>query len=162
MRQVVIYVMLCLGFTPGTAQAAAMAGRTSVIDGDTLEMHGQRLRLHGIDAPESSQSCYLPHGRAWRCGHTAALRLRDFIGNRTVTCARKGQDRYGRMVAVCLAGGEDLGAWLVEHGWALAYARYSGAYVERQKRAECGRVGIWQSRFRKPWEWRRAYREKTG
>ena len=68
MRHVVMYVLLCLGFTPGTPQAAAIAGRTSVIDGDTLEIHGQRIRLHGIDAPESSQSCYLPHGTAWRCG----------------------------------------------------------------------------------------------
>ena len=70
------------------------------------------------------------------------------------------QDRYGRRVAVCAVGGEDLGAWLVEHGWALAYAQYSGAYAERQKRAECGQVGIWQSRFQKPWEWRKQKRKK--
>ena len=162
MRHVVMYVLLCLGLTAGAPQAAAIAGRASVMDGDTLEMHGRRLRLHGIDAPESAQSCYLPDGKAWRCGHTAALRLQDFIGHQTVTCERKGQDRYRRSVAVCFAGGEDLGAWLVERGWALAYARYSTAYVEQQRRAEAVRAGIWWSRFRKPWEWRRTYREKTG
>ena len=96
MRHVVMYVFLCLGLTPGTPQAAAIAGQASVMDGDTLEIHGQRLRLHGIDAPESAQSCYLPHGRAWRCGHMAALRLQDFIGDKTVTCERKGEDRYRR------------------------------------------------------------------
>jgi endonuclease YncB( thermonuclease family) len=139
-----------------------MAGQASVIDGDTLEMHGRRIRLHGIDAPESRQSCYLPAGKAWRCGRTAALQLQDFIGNKTVTCAPKGEDRYGRRVAACAVGGEDLGAWLVEHGWALAYARYGTAYVARQRQAESGQVGIWQSRFQKPWEWRRTYKEKTG
>jgi endonuclease YncB( thermonuclease family) len=57
---------------------------------------------------------------------------------------------------------EDLGAWLVENGWALAYARYSKAYVEQQKRAEAVQAGIWQSRFQKPWAWRRVYKEKAG
>jgi len=156
MRQVVMYVLLCLGLTPGTPQALTVSGQASVMDGDTLEMHSQRIRLHGIDAPESLQSCHLPDGRTWRCGYTAARRLRDFIGNKTVTCEPKGQDRYGRIVAVCAAGGEDLGAWLVEHGWALAYARYSQAYAAQQKRAEAVRAGIWQSRFQKPWEWRHA------
>jgi endonuclease YncB( thermonuclease family) len=156
MRHVVTYVFLCLGLMPGAPQAATVSGQVSVMDGDTLEMHGQRIRLHGIDAPESPQSCHLPDGKTWRCGHTAALRLRDFIGDKTVTCERNGQDRYGRIVAVCAAGGEDLGAWLVEHGWALAYARYSKAYVEQQTRAAAVRAGIWRSRFQKPWEWRLA------
>jgi endonuclease YncB( thermonuclease family) len=140
--------------TAGTSQALTVSGQASVMDGDTLEMHGQRIRLHGIDAPETPQHCYLPDGRTWRCGHTAARRLQDFIGSKTVTCAQKDRDRYGRIVAVCAAGGDDLGAWLVEHGWALAYARYSQAYAARQKRAEAVRAGIWRSRFRKPWEWR--------
>jgi endonuclease YncB( thermonuclease family) len=117
MRHVVTYVFLCLGLTPGALQAATVSGQASVMDGDTLEMHGQRIRLHGIDAPETPQHCYLPDGRTWRCGHTAARRLQDFIGSKTVTCAQKDRDRYGRIVAVCFAGGEDLGAWLVEHGW---------------------------------------------
>ena len=162
MRQVVMYVFLCLGMTPGMPQAAAVSGQAAVMDGDTLEIHGRRLRLHGIDAPELPQSCYLPDGRTWRCGHTAALRLRDFIGSKTVTCKWKGEDRYRRVVAVCAVGGEDLGAWLVEHGWALASARYSKAYVEQQRRAEAVRAGIWRSRFRKPWEWRLIHKAKTG
>jgi endonuclease YncB( thermonuclease family) len=161
-HHVFTYVWLCLGLTPGMPQAAAITGQARVTDGDTLEMHGQRLRLHGIDAPETPQSCYLPSGKPWRCGQTAARRLRDFIGSKTVTCERKGRDGHGRIVAVCFTGGEDLGAWLVEHGWALAYTRYSTAYAARQKRAECAQIGIWQSRFQKPWAWRRTYKAKTG
>jgi endonuclease YncB( thermonuclease family) len=162
MRHVFMYVLLCLGLTPGTPQASTISGQASVMDGDTLEIHGQRIRLHGIDAPESPQHCYLPDGKTWRCGQTAALQLQDFIGNQMVACERKGQDRYGRMVAVCFAGGEDLGAWLVEHGWALAYARYSTAYVKQQRQAEAVQAGMWQSRFQKPWAWRLTCKENTG
>jgi endonuclease YncB( thermonuclease family) len=162
MRHVLTYVFLCLGFTPGTPQASAISGQASVIDGDTLEIHGQRIRLQGIDAPESLQYCYLPDSKRWRCGQTAALQLHDFIGSETVRCEKKGKDRYKRILAMCSAGGDDLGAWLVEHGWALAYVRYSVVYVEQQKWAEAAQVGIWQSRFQKPWVWRRTYKEHTG
>jgi endonuclease YncB( thermonuclease family) len=34
-----------------------LAGQASIVDGDTLEIHGTRIRLWGIDAPESSQLC---------------------------------------------------------------------------------------------------------
>ncbi len=161
MRHVFTYLFLCLGLTPGTPQASAISGQASVIDGDTLEIHGQRIRLHGIDALESPQYCYLPDGKTWRCGQMAALQLQDFIGSKTVTCEKKGKDRYRRVVAVCSAAEQDLGAWLVESGSAMAYELYSKAYVEHQKRAEAAQVGIWQSRFQKPWEWRLTYKERT-
>ena len=50
-------IALCLLATP--AALADVAGVASVIDGDTLEVQGQRIRLHGIDAPESRQLCRL-------------------------------------------------------------------------------------------------------
>jgi endonuclease YncB( thermonuclease family) len=83
----------------GVASAAADAsitGRASVIDGNTLEIHGVRIRTLDIDAPESRQTCTANDGAAWRCGQKAALALADWIGVRTVSCATDGKDRYGR------------------------------------------------------------------
>ncbi len=66
-------IALCLLTTPALADVAGMA---SVIDGDTIEVHGQRIRFHGIDAPESRQLCRWD-GKAWQCGKDAANALAE-------------------------------------------------------------------------------------
>ncbi len=87
--------------------------------GDTIEVHGQRIRLHGIDAPESRQLCRL-NGKPWQCGKDAANALADKIARRPVTCEDLGRDRYKRIIARCTVAGEDLGKWMVANGLALA------------------------------------------
>ena len=62
-------------------------------------------------------------------------------------------------MAVCRAGREDLGAWMVANGWALAYRQHSKAYVGEERAARKGRRGIWRGRFVAPWEWRRTQRK---
>lgn len=138
---------------PEPAQAT-ITGRASVIDGDTLEIHGQRIRLHGIDAPESAQPCVRADGTRWRCGQQASLALADRIGQAPVTCRRTDTDHYGRMIAVCLKGTEDLNAWLVAEGWAVAYRRYSNDYVELEEQTRAAGRNIWSSQFVMPWDWR--------
>ena len=119
---------------------ADVSGRASVIDGDTIEVNGHRIRLHGIDAPESAQTC-LAGGERWRCGRHATRALRDRIASRTVACEERDRGRYGRMVAVCRLGGRDLNAWMVSEGWALAYRRYSTEYVTEEASAKVARRG---------------------
>ena len=139
------------------AQAADITGRASVIDGDTIDIHGQRIRLHGIDAPESAQLCFRKD-EPWPCGRRAAFALSDRIGNLTVTCDATDRDRYERIVAVCFAGGENLNAWMVRHGWALAYRRYSLDYVDDEDAARKNGAGLWAGTFTPPWDWRRGER----
>ena len=111
------------------AAAQDIIGQATVLDGDTIEIHGQRVRLWGIDAPESDQLCRDSDSNLYRCGSVAALALADHIAGRVVTCLPRATDRYRRVVAVCMAGGVDLARWLVGAGLALDWPQYSrGTY----------------------------------
>ena len=140
--------------------AETFTGNASVIDADTIEIHGQRIRLEGIDAPESGQRCYHTNGTAWRCGQQASLAVSDMIGRRSVSCKINSVDRYGRGLGTCYLDGIDLNGLIVSEGWALAYTRYSTRYVADQNIAQAGRRGIWNSRFVAPWELCRGSRIK--
>ena len=145
---------------PGSDAHAAdqIVGRASVVDGDTLEIHGERIRLFGIDAPESGQTCLDATGQSYRCGQKAALVLDARIGEGVVTCERKDTDRYGRMVALCRVFSEDLGAWMVGLGWALAYRAFSTRYVPAEDLARSRGLGMWAGRFTPPSECRKEHR----
>jgi Micrococcal nuclease (thermonuclease) homologs len=145
---------------PASAKPPAepVLGTASVIDGDIIEVHGQRIRLSGIDAPESRQLCQDASGKDYRCGQKAALALADKIGRQTIRCVGKATDRYGRLVAVCYLKELDLGAWLVSEGLAIDYRKYSLDYLDEEDRAREQRKGLWQGQFVEPWEWRRAKR----
>lgn len=135
----------------------SIVGRASVIDGDTIEIQGERIRLWGIDAPEGRQTCRDRDGEAYRCGQRAALALADWLdAAQPIRCERVDRDRYGRTVATCFRRGEDVAAWLVRSGHALDWPRYSGgAYAEQEAAAKATRAGIWAGAFQPPWEWRR-------
>src|ERR1700726_4527289 len=113
----------CLFAPP--AFADSLSGQASIIDGGTLEIHGTRIRLWGIDAPESSQLCRGEDSLQYRCGAKAANDLDAFIAKRPVSCSPISLDRYGRTVATCSVGGADLGDWLVRNGFALDWPQYS-------------------------------------
>ncbi len=139
--------------TPGKIR-----GRARVLDGDTLDIGGQRVRISGIDAPEQDQPCTAPSGLTWRCGDVARAALGRLLMGKTVTCSGTTRDRYGRLIASCTVEGRDAGRWMVEHGWAMAYRRYSPAYVADEVRAREGHRGVWIGTMQPPWDWRAAQR----
>ncbi|MGE3290383.1 MAG: thermonuclease family protein [Geminicoccaceae bacterium] len=147
-----LLILTLAGASPALAGSAV--GRVSVVDADTLELHGERIRLAAIDAPEARQTCRRD-GKVWPCGRRAAFALADFLGSRTVTCSWRTRDRWRRAVAVCTVGKVDVGGWLVEQGWALAYRRYGKQYVAAEAEARAARRGLWAGSFVPPWAWRR-------
>lgn len=132
-------------------------GRASVIDGDTIEVQGKRIRLWGIDAPESAQMCKRADGSDYRCGREATMFLDKYLQGKTVSCVQKDMDRYGRIVAVCRAGRTDINGWMVTNGWAIAYIN-NHTYFRREIGAAEAKLGIHAGKFVKPWEWRRGVR----
>jgi endonuclease YncB( thermonuclease family) len=162
-RPIIAFVLLVgllgfYGYQHWTAKPGSpLIGRARVLDGDSLEISGARIRLQGIDAPEWKQTCVDPKGQAWPCGQAAARELQSHIGGRELTCARHGVDRYNRILATCSApDGSDVNAWIVRQGWALASGD-AGSYRSEQHEAEAAKRGIWAGTFLSPREWRRRH-----
>lgn len=130
-----------------------------VVDGDTLAIDGSTVRLDGIDAPEAGQSCVDARGEVYDCGASAQAALARLTRSGRVDCAGTGEDRYGRIIAVCRADGRDIGAEMVAQGWALAYRRFSVAYVAEEEAARAAGAGMWAGEFEAPWDHRAAQRE---
>ena len=150
---------LIVGALAGPALAAEpIIGRASVVDGDTIDIHGERIRFNGIDAPESRQRCKNANGTDYPCGRIAADALDVFLaGSRPPRCDFVERARYGRFGGDCYrADGQSVSRWMVRQGHALDWPRYSkGAYANEQAGAENARSGMWRGEFVPPWDWRK-------
>jgi endonuclease YncB( thermonuclease family) len=140
------------------ATGDTITGTASVVDADTLDIHSQRIRLVGVDAPESKQKCLDASGVLVRCGANAANALSDWINRNPVTCVSEGHDRYDRTLGKCSVRGTSVQDWLVRNGHAVAYRAYSKEFVPAEEAAQAARAGIWASEFVMPWEWRKGVR----
>lgn len=148
-RMLRICSLLVLVVLAAPLGAETLAGVARVVDGDTLEVAGARIRLLGIDAPEKGQRCTDAQGQAWDCGGFATAALVRLVAP-GVICDGNERDRYKRLVATCRAGGADVGAALVEGGAAFAYARYSTDYLPHEARARAAGRGVWEGQAERP------------
>ncbi|MFA5122144.1 thermonuclease family protein [Zavarzinia sp.] len=139
-----------------TAADGTITGRAAVIDGDTLDFDGNRVRLLGVDAPETDQTCTNLDGLPYRCGDKATSVLSGLVDYRQVVCEPVERDQYDRIVALCRVEGTDIGSAMVQDGWALAYRHGSLRYTAEEDAARAEKIGLWQGEFQVPWDWRRA------
>jgi endonuclease YncB( thermonuclease family) len=147
-------LLLLLGIAAVAARLDPLPPRFSgtaiASDGDSLRIGGDRVRLLGFDAPELDQVCWRADGTEWPCGRDARAVLAELTRRGPVTCRPEGEDRFGRTLARCESAGEDLGAAVVEAGYAVA----TDGYGTQQSAARGARRGIWQGRFTDPKTWR--------
>lgn len=122
----------------GPSSSSEIVGVATVTDGDTIEIHGQAIRIHGVDAPE----------RGKRCGEVnvyqqASLALSDFTAGQTVSCSVNGRDGE-REVATCTVGGFDIAEHTTRAGWTRDWPRYSDrAYADEEAEARAAGRGMW-------------------
>jgi endonuclease YncB( thermonuclease family) len=152
MKTIALALVAWLAFSP--AYAADLTGVPRIVDGDTLAIGSKKVRLEGIDAPETDQVCLNASGERWACGIDARDQLAAHIAGRDIKCSSSGIAAYQRTLGTCYFGDENLNAWMVQQGWALAYVQYSKAYVQAEEDARTQQRGLWQGAFIAPWDWR--------
>ncbi len=145
-------------FNPNNYPAIYSTAR--VVSGDTLIVGNRYFRLFGIDAPENNQTCADGTGRPYRCGQQAAAWLRSWIQDNELECRVMQEDAKGNRLGVCSLGAYDLGAALVNAGWAVVYDKHSTIYAPYQIQAQNNARGLWQGEFYMPWDWRKIQSRK--
>ena len=121
----------------------SFSGPVHVIDGDTVDVGDVRVRIHGIDAPESWQQCQTEFGNNFDCGDLATQQLQRMSEGRFAECVQTDyDDTYNRVVARCYVNNADIGAVMVSEGYALAYTKYSRDYVQTEADAKARDRGL--------------------
>lgn len=146
-------------FNPG--DFPAIYASAHVLNADTLVVEDHTLTLFGIDAPEANQTCADSRGRSYNCGQEAANWLKGWIKNSELECHIIAQNDYGHLLGTCVYGPYDLGAALVNAGWAVADTRMTDIYAPYERQAQAARRGLWQGTFYKPWDWRKIQSRKA-
>ena len=146
-----------LFFFPYFFNSQVVYGEAKIIDGDTIHIGKNKIRLHGIDAPENSQKC-LFNNKNWNCGKESSLALKKMIGNQKVKCHISNVDKYKRYIAVCYKGKKNINKMMVKTGWAIAYRYYSKDYIDEEFIAKKEKLGIWKGTFEEPYIYRKKNR----
>ena len=168
--RMLVTIILVLGLVSGTKAETIISGIDyRIVDGDTVHIGPNKIRLIGIDAPERKQNCRTNTGAPWPCGIIARDMLAGMVEARAgLTCVINGKDRYNRLLGTCYAGvsdgesgreageGFDLQQALVRAG--LAVAEYDDAYRNDELDARSRGRGIWAGCFTRPKDWRRKQR----
>ena len=140
-----------------------ISGLAKVIDGDTIKIKNNKIRLLGIDAPEKKQQCQKPwlsisfitFNKNYPCGKISTERLKKKIDDKLITCKPSGKDRYKRFIAECFKGKRNINAFMVLNGYAVAYRKYSPKFISHENTAKKEKLGLWAGTFEMPWEWRK-------
>ena len=139
----------------------AIEGVSRVLTGDVLSLRGRTVKLFGVAAPEISQTCADEQGRGYRCGQQSMAWLSNWLADNPLRCHILGEDKKGILTGVCMLGQYDIGAAIVNAGWAVADTRQTQIYLAYQNQASQNRRGLWQGKFYTPWDWQKIKARKA-
>lgn len=139
----------------------AIQGISNVVKGDTVTLMGKVVKLFGVAAPDISQTCADSQGRGYRCGQQAISWLSGWLADNMLKCHILGEDNRGVLTGVCMLGQYDIGAAIINAGWAVADTRQTQIYVAYQNQASQNRRGLWQGKFYMPWDWQKIKNRKA-
>ena len=125
------------------------------MDGDTIHIEKNKIRLNGIDAPEIDQTCMIKD-IVWYCGLESSLALKKLVLNNIIRCVVSGIDKYKRYIAECFINNQNINKFMVRNGWAIAYRYYSLDFVEDEYLAKKDKIGLWQGQFQEPYLYRKS------
>jgi len=135
--------------------AKEIRGFAKITDGDTIKINNNKIRLHGIDTPETKQICSR-NSKKYNCGKEATDALIYKINKNHVVCIVQDRlDKYKRYIGVCFIEEVNLNKWMVKNGYAVAYRRYSRDYVKDEDYAKKNKLGLWSGNFIYPEKWRK-------
>ena len=121
--KLLVIFFLCL-YSFNTFSKEIILGKAIIIDGDTIHIRENKIRLHGIDAPEYRQTCTIDK-EIWNCGVESKIALENFILTKEVNCEIIDVDQYRRFVGICFLENQNINQYMVRNGWAIAYRYYS-------------------------------------
>ena len=146
--------IILLLFVTNISHSKTIIGKAKIIDGDTIHIKNNKIRFHGIDAPETKQTCKI-NDEVWFCGKQSTKELKNLLNKQEVKCITNDVDIYNRFVAICYVNEININQWMVKSGWAIAYRYYSTDYIIEEKYARDNELGIWKSEFLKPYAYRK-------
>ena len=126
---------------------------TSIVSGDVFRIGDDTVRLYGLATPIIDQKCKDASGHIYDCGYVAARMLKDFVNGDDVNCRVMNINAKGELMSACSVGSFDIGAAMVEAGWAIALPAVTQIYLPYQQKAQEGKKGMWEGQFQMPWEW---------
>ena len=102
-------ILICFS---AVSSGKTIFGKAKVIDGDTIHIYKNKIRLHAIDAPETNQTCN-KNNKVWNCGIESTKFLKKLIGKNKIECITTGKDQYNRFIGICYKNNLDLNLSLI-------------------------------------------------
>jgi endonuclease YncB( thermonuclease family) len=135
-------VWAALASLPRAAAQSEISGITFVQEDGSLKISGSLVRLYGIYIPPTDQTCST-FIRPMPCGTRASLALEFRISGAFVHCLPRATNPDGSITASCTVDREDLSAWMLQRGWAVALPDAPFEYRTLEKIAQSRGIGIW-------------------